>query len=77
MLRRFAIRKRPYKLAGCIDKDILHDNVGGVDADRGVFMSKSSDSVATGVKDVSHSDSGFDEKCGVGWGKLSGLLPAL
>jgi hypothetical protein len=69
--------KRPYTVGGCIDMDFLHDKLGGVDTDREVWVSKSNDFEATRVKAFGHWDPGFDEKCGVGWGKLSGQLPAL
>ena len=69
-------RKRSYMLDGSIDMDNLPGRLGVVDTDRGVSMSKSNDLVATVVKVVCHWD-GFDKKCGMGWGKLSGQLPAL
>ena len=69
-------RKQSYMLDGSIDMDNLPGRLGVVDTDRGVSMSKSNDLVATVVKVVCHWD-GFDKKCGVGCGKLSGQLPAL
>jgi hypothetical protein len=66
-----------YILSGSIDTDNLRGQLGEVDTDRGVFMSKRDDFEATGVEDVGHCDPEFSKNCGVGWGKLCGQLPAL
>jgi len=46
-------------LGGSIDTDNLRGQLGEVDTDRGVFMSKRDDFEATGVEDVGHCDPEF------------------
>ena len=84
--------KTSYVLNRGVDTDRLPGRLGVVDTDREVCMTNRNDLEASGIDvdvgvdgvdvdgvvvDVSHWDSRFDKKCGVGWGKLRGLLPAL
>ena len=69
--------KSSYILDGCVDIDNLTARLGVVDTDREVFMTNGNNFEPAGVKDVGHWGLGFDKKCGVGWGKLHGQLPAL
>ena len=57
--------------------DKLEGRLGVVDTDREVFMTNRNNFEATGIKEVSHWNCGFDKMSGVGWGKLRGHLPAL
>ena len=69
--------EKSYIMDGSADTDRLHTGFGVVHTDREVFMTKGNNFETTRVKDVSHWNRGFDEKSGVGWGKLCGQLPVL
>jgi len=53
-------------LDACLEVDNLRAGLGLVDTERETFMTNRNDFDSTGVKDVSHWDSGSDKKCGMG-----------